>query len=114
MWYWRKLLHIPWTVKVTKKQVLEGVKPDLSQGGKTTKHRRTYFGHIMRSNSSEKAVILEMVSGKRKPGQKTRWLDTIKADTNQRTQQLKEVAQDRKAWTVLAHRIAKSWTLLND
>ncbi|MBJ5695551.1 hypothetical protein JGG83_23145 [Salmonella enterica subsp. enterica serovar Derby] len=107
LWCWRRLLRIPWTAKVTNKQVLECIKPDLSLEGKITKLRLTYFGHVMRSNSLEKAIMLGIVSGKRKPGrQRTRWLDIIKADTSQSIKQLQEVAQDRKAWRELAHRIA--------
>ena len=53
--------------------------------------------------------MLGAVSGKRRPGrQRTRWLDTIKADTGLKLSQMADVVQDRTAWRELAHRNAKS------
>jgi hypothetical protein len=114
LWCWRRLLRIPWTARVTNKEVLERIKQDMSLDGKITRLRLTYFGHVMRSNSLEKSVMLGMVSGKRRPGrQRTRWIDIIKADTGLSMEQLKEAVKDRNEWRELAYRIAKSRTRLN-
>jgi len=101
-------------VRVSNREVLECIKPEMSLKGKITKLRLTYFGHVMRTASLENAMMLGMVSGKRKRGhQKTCWLDTIKSDTVLGIEQLKKKAEDRKAWRELAHRIAKSQIRLN-
>ncbi|KAG8140327.1 hypothetical protein E2320_003025, partial [Naja naja] len=49
-----------------------------------------YFDHVMHSNSLEKSVMLEMVSGtrRRRGKQRTRCFDNIKYDTEMNIQQL--------------------------
>ena len=63
MWCWRKLLRIPWTDRVTNREVLDRIKPGLSLEAKITRLRLTYFGHVMRVNSLEKSIMVGMVSG---------------------------------------------------
>uniref|UniRef100_W5NAB6 Reverse transcriptase domain-containing protein n=1 Tax=Lepisosteus oculatus TaxID=7918 RepID=W5NAB6_LEPOC len=95
--------------RVTNKEVLERIKPEMSLEGKITRLRLTYFGHVMRSDSLEKAMMLGMVSGTRRRGcQRTRWLDAIKTDTGLGIEQLKEKVQDQKVWQEMAYRIAES------
>jgi hypothetical protein len=114
LWCWRRLLRIPWTAGVTNKGVLERIKPDMSLVGKIIKLRLTYFGHVMRSDSMEKAMMLGMVSGTRRRGrQRTRWLDNIKTDTGLTMERLKEQVHDKMAWREKVHRIAESRMRLN-
>uniref|UniRef100_W5NIE2 Reverse transcriptase domain-containing protein n=1 Tax=Lepisosteus oculatus TaxID=7918 RepID=W5NIE2_LEPOC len=106
---WRRLLRIPWTPRVTNKEVLERIKPEISLEGKITRLRLTYFGHVMRSDSLEKPMMLGMVSGtRRRDLQRTRWLDAIKMDTGLSKEQLKEKVLDRKVWREMTYRIAES------
>ncbi|MBN3323323.1 PCBP3 protein, partial [Atractosteus spatula] len=60
LWCWRRLLWIPWTARVTNKEVLERIKPEISLEGKITRLWLTYFGHVMRSDSLDKAMMLGM------------------------------------------------------
>ena len=114
LWCWRRLLRIPWTARVTNRAVLERISPEMSLEGKITRQKLTYFGHVMRANSLEKAMLMGMVSGKRKQGRpKTRWLDTVKADTDMNIKELKEAVMDRVAWRNLAYRVSKGRTRLN-
>ncbi|RWS03634.1 Reverse transcriptase (RNA-dependent DNA polymerase)-like protein, partial [Dinothrombium tinctorium] len=114
LWCWRRMMRIPWTARVANKTILERVKPNVSLEGKITKQRLSFFGHIMRANSLETALMLGAVSGSRRRGrQKTRWLDTIKADTNLRMEQLKEAVSDRKVWRITIHKVAESRLRLN-
>jgi hypothetical protein len=79
-----------------------------------TKQKLSYFGHIMQSKSLEKDIMLGMVSGKRRRGHpRTRWLDTIKKDTELNIAELKEAVRDRKTWRTLIHSVAESRTRLN-
>uniref|UniRef100_W5MYU0 Reverse transcriptase domain-containing protein n=1 Tax=Lepisosteus oculatus TaxID=7918 RepID=W5MYU0_LEPOC len=48
LWCWRRLLWIPWTARVTNKEVLERIKPEISLVGKVTRLQLTYVGHMMR------------------------------------------------------------------
>lgn len=114
LWCWRKLLRIPWMVRVTNGDVLDQIKPKLSLEARITKHRLAYFGHIMRRQSLEKDVMLGMVSGRRGRGRpRTRWLDTIKRDTRMTIAGLKEATQDRIGWRALIHRVTEGRLRLN-
>ena len=109
MWCWRKLLRIAWTARITNREVLERIKSEPSLAAKITRLRLTYFGHVMRANSLEKSIMLGMVSENRRRGRpRTRWLDTIKADTNMNIRQLKEAVLDRIAWRALAYKVVES------
>ena len=115
MWCWRKLLRIPWTARVTNREVPEHIKSGPSLEAKITRLRLIYFGHVMRTNSLEKSIMLGMFSGNRTRGRpRTRWLDTIKADTNMNTRQLKEAVLDRIAWRALAYKVAETRTRLKE
>lgn len=114
LWCWRKLLHIPWTAKVTNREVLKCIKPESSLEGKITKLRMSYFDHIICANSLEKTIMLGMASTTRRKGcQRTRWLDTIKCDTNLNIVQLKDKVLAKNAWRKLAYDIGKGRSLLN-
>ena len=114
LWCWRRMLRTPWTLMATNKTILEQVKPKTSLEGLITKQRLSYFGHTMRANSLETTLMLGMVSGRRIRGrQRTRWMDTIKSDTNMSVKELKETAKDRKAWRMMIHKMTKSRRRLN-
>ena len=96
LWCWTQILRTPWTSMATNKTILERVKPKTSLEGKIPKQRLSYFGHVMRTNSLETTLMLGMVSGRRRRGRRrTRWMDTIKADTNLLMKELKEAVKDR-------------------
>jgi len=114
LWCWRRLLRIPWTAKVTNKAVLERIGPEMSLNDKITKRKLTYFGHVMRADSLEKAMMLGMIGGKRRRGKpKTRWLDTIKDDTKMTIQELKHTVITNALWKNIIHRATTSRTRLN-
>lgn len=55
--------------------------------------------------------MLGTSSGARRRGrQRTRWLNTIKADTNMNIKQLKEAVLDKIALRTLAYEVAESLT----
>lgn len=114
LWCWRRLLRIPWTARVTNRDVLQRIRPDTSLEGKITQLRLSYFGHVLRGNGLEKDLMLGMVSGKRRPGrQQMRWLDAVIADTGLRVRELSTAALDHEHWREFIHRIATGRTRLN-
>ena len=67
------------------------------------------FGHLIRTDSFEKTLMLGKIEGRRKRGhQRMRWLDGITMDVN--LGELQEMVRDREAWLAVVHRVAKSWT----
>ena len=79
LWYWRRLLRVPWTARRSNQSILKEINPGYSLKGLMLKLKLQYFGHIMwRVDSSEKPLMLGGIGGRRKRGrQKMRWLDDI-------------------------------------
>ena len=58
VWYWRRLLKVPWTAWKSDQSILKEISPEYSLEGLMLKLQ--YFGHLMqRTYSLEKTVVLE-------------------------------------------------------
>ena len=79
LWYWRRLLRVPWTAKRSNQSILKEISPEYSLEGLMLKLKLQYFGHLMwRSDSFEKTLMLEKIEGRRRRGwQRMRSLDGI-------------------------------------
>ena len=67
LWYWRRLLRVPWTVRRSNQSVLEEINLEYSLEGLMLKLKLQYFGHLMQiANSLEKILRIE---GQRRKGQ---------------------------------------------
>ena len=77
LWYWRKLLRVPWTARGSNQSILKEISPGCSLEGLMLKFQ--YFGHLMqRTGSLEKTLMLGKIEGRRRRGrQRMRWLDGI-------------------------------------
>ena len=77
LWYWRRLLRVPWTAKQLNQSILKEISPECSLEGLMLKLQ--YFGHLMwRTGSLEKTLMLGKIEGRRRRGwQRMRWLDGI-------------------------------------
>ena len=67
LWYWRRLLRIPWTAKRSNQSILKEISPEYSLGGLMLKLKLQYFGYLMqRTDSLEKTLMLGKISGRRR------------------------------------------------
>ena len=55
LWYWRRLLRVPWTARRSNQSILKEISPEYSLEGLMLKRKLQYFGHLMwRTESLEK------------------------------------------------------------
>ena len=47
LWYWRRLLRVPWTAGRSNQSILWEISPEYSLGGLMLKLKLQYFGHLM-------------------------------------------------------------------
>ena len=50
LWYWRRLLGLPWTARRSKQSILKEISPERSLEGLMLMMRLQYFGHLMRKD----------------------------------------------------------------
>ena len=78
LWCWRRLLRVPWTARRFNQPILKEISPEYSLEALMLKLKLQYFGHLMqRTNSLEKTLMLGKTEGRRRSGQRARWLDGI-------------------------------------
>ena len=79
LWWWRRLLRVPWTARRSNQSILKEISPKYSLEGLMLKLKLQYFGHLMwRTDSLEKTLILGKIECRRRRGQqRMRWLDGI-------------------------------------
>ena len=73
------------------------------------------FGHLtQRANSMEKTLMVGKIEDRRSGRQRMRWLDDINDSMDMSLSKLREIVEDRGAWRVAVHRVAKSQTRLSN
>ena len=93
LWFWRRVLKVPWTSKRSNQSILKEISPGCSLVGLMLKLKLPYFGHQMRKTDSfEKTLMLGKIEGRRRRGQhRMRWLDGI-------TNSMDMVWVDSRSW----------------
>ena len=86
--------------------------PEYSLEGLLLKLKLQYFGHLMRrADSLGKTLMLVKIEGdKRRGQQKMRWLDSIMDSMDMNLNKPWEIVEDRGAWRVAVHEVAKGQT----
>ena len=72
LWYWRRLLRVPWTARRSNQSILKEISPGCSLEGLMLRLKLQCFGHLMqRVDSLEKTLMLGGIGGRRRRGQQT-------------------------------------------
>ena len=113
LWWWRRLLRVPWTARRSNQSNLKKIKTEHSLEGLMLKLQ--YFGHLIpRADSLEKTLTLGRIEGRRRrQRQRMRWLSSI---TDSWTCIW---AKSRRWWRTgspayCSQWVTKSWTQLSD
>ena len=70
LWFWRRLLRVPWTARRSNQSILKEINPEYSLEELMLKLKLQSFGHMMqRARSLGKTLMLGKTEGRRREGE---------------------------------------------
>ena len=104
-------MRVPWTARRSNQSILKEISPECSLEGLMLKLKLQSFGHLMRrADSFEKTLMLGKIEGRRRGGQRIRWLDGITDTMDMGLGRLRELVMDREVGRAAVHGVTKSRT----
>ena len=114
LWYWTRLLRVPWTARRSNQLILSEINPEYSLEGLMLKLKFQYFCYLIwTANSLEKFLMLERLRAEGKEEIKG-WDGWMASLITMNWGKLQELVRDREAWCAAVHEVAKSRTWLGN
>ena len=100
LWYWRRVLRVPWTARRSNQSILKEINPEYSLERLILilKLKLQYFGYLIwKAHSFEKNMVLGKIEGRRRrEWQRMKWLDGISDSVDMSLSKIREMVKDRK------------------
>ena len=68
LWCWRRLLRVPWASRRSNQSIIKKINLEYSLEELMLKLKLQYFGHLMRTDSLEKTLMVGKIEGRRRRG----------------------------------------------
>ena len=115
LWYWRRLLSVPWIARRSNQSILQEISPEYSLEGLMLKLKLQYFGHLMGKTDSLEKTLLGKIEGRRRRGQqRMRRLYGITNSMAVSLSRFQELVMNQSAWCAAVHRVPRNRTRLSD
>ena len=102
-----KILESPLVARRSNQSILKEISPEYSLEGLMLKLQ--YFGNLMpRAISLEDTLMLGKIEGRRRNGQRMRWLEGITDLMDMNLGRLQEMVRHRETWCAAVPGVAKS------
>lgn len=104
MWFYRRMLKVPWTDKRTNEEVLQMMEERRTLMTTIKLRQMKFFGHVMRKEGLENLAVTGMVEGKRSRGkQRSKYTDRMREEMGIGNNiELLRNTRDREKWKSMA------------